>query len=371
VGAADWPAVLLALAAAAAVSALAAWLAARLVRRLLALVVGSPEAALSPAVRRPVRAVRAVVFLLTALALTFPALELVGVRRRTGLSLEATAEWFFRSGLRIVLVVVLAWVVVRVAGVAARRFEDEVARAAGPDVLERAKRARTLGGVAHKAVTAVVVLIAALMILRELRLDILPLLTGAGIAGVALGFGAQTLVRDLIAGFFIILENQIRVGDVVSLDGASGMVEAINLRTIVLRDFDGTVHIVPAGSVTRIANKTMDYAYAVLDVPVAYEEDVDRVVALLREIGRGLAADPQWQPFVLGELEVFGVEAFADWQVLIRTRMKTVPLKQWDVGRELRRRIKKRFEAEGIAIPLPRREVIMRQGGAAPPAANS
>ena len=193
----------------------------------------------------------------------------------------------------------LAYAVMRIVAVVVRRFEHEISQGTGLDVLERAKRARTLGGLIQNVVTALVLTVALLMILRELRLDIMPLLTGAGIAGVALGFGAQTLVRDIISGFFLILENQVRVGDVARVNNVSGLVEAINLRTLVLRDFDGTVHIVPAGEIRMLDNLSMDYAYAVVDVPVAYGQDTDRVVQVLKDVGDELQKDEAFQPFVL------------------------------------------------------------------------
>jgi small conductance mechanosensitive channel len=190
-------------------------------------------------------------------------------------------------------------------------------------------------------------------------MDIVPLLSAAGIAGVALGFGAQTLVRDVIAGFFLTFEDQVRVGDVVSVNGIGGLVEAINLRTVVLRDFDGTVHIVPAGTIQTLSNKSRDFAYAVVDVTVGYEEDPDRVMALLREVGAELQADPAWQPHVGAPVEVVGVESIAQWEVTIKLRMKTAPLKQWDVGRELRKRIRRTLEANAIKPPVPKQELTI------------
>jgi small conductance mechanosensitive channel len=345
----------------------AAWiiatLAARVVRAALVGILGDSleEAAVTPAIRRPVRIVAWAVFWLSVVALIFPALELAGVQARAGLPLRTIADWFFRSGLRILLVIVLAYAVMRIVAVIVRRFEHEISQGTGLDVLERAKRARTLGGLIENVVTALVLTVALLMILRELRLDIMPLLTGAGIAGVALGFGAQTLVRDIISGFFLILENQVRVGDVARVNNVAGLVEAINLRTLILRDFDGTVHIVPAGEIRMLDNLSMDYAYAVVDVPVAYGQDTDRVVQILKAVGDELQNDHAFQPHILGPLEVAGIESLGETNVVIRSRMKTVPLKQFDVARELRRRIKIAFEREGIQIQFPQREVIVKR----------
>jgi small conductance mechanosensitive channel len=362
-GAFSWWDILVATGLAVGVAWIIATLAARVVRAALVAILGDSleEAAVTPAIRRPVRIVAWAVFWLSVIALIFPSLELAGVQARAGLPVRAIADWFFRSGLRILLVIVLAYAVMRIVAVVVRRFEHEISQGTGLDVLERAKRARTLGGLIQNVVTALVLTVALLMILRELRLDIMPLLTGAGIAGVALGFGAQTLVRDIISGFFLILENQVRVGDAARVNNVTGLVEAINLRTLVLRDFDGTVHIVPAGEIRMLDNLSMDYAYAVVDVPVAYGQDTDRVVQVLKDVGDRLREDHAFQPHVLGPLEVSGIESLGEVNVIIRSRMKTVPLKQFDVARELRRRVKMTFEREGIQIQFPQREVILRR----------
>jgi moderate conductance mechanosensitive channel len=194
------------------------------------------------------------------------------------------------------------------------------------------------------------------MILQQFKIDIAPVLTGAGIAGVAVGFGAQTLVRDVISGFFLLFENQVRVGDVAAINGTGGLVEQLNLRTIVLRDVEGTVHVFPNGAISTLANKSKDYSYYVIDLGVSYREDPDRVAAILREVGAEMQADPTYGPFILGPLEIQGVDAFADWWMVIKMRIKTVPLKQWDVGRELRKRIKKALDAHGIEMPSPARQ---------------
>jgi small conductance mechanosensitive channel len=235
----------------------------------------------------------------------------------------------------------------------AGRLEDEIARSTSPDMGERLKRARTLSRLVQNALTAIVVSIAGLMVLNQFQIDIMPILTGAGIVGLAVGFGAQTLVKDLIAGFFLTFENQVRVGDVAEINGTGGLVEAINLRTIVLRDLEGTVHVFPNGSVERLANRTKDFSYIVLDVGVAYKENVDTVFSVLRDIGAELAADAVHGASMLEPLEILGVDDFGESQVTIKIRIKTVPLKQWEVGRELRRRIKNSFDARGIEIPFP------------------
>ena len=328
--------------------------AARAARALFVNVVQSvPEVGFtSPIVRRPIRIVRWAVFLATLAALGLPALDLVGVQTATGTS-ESLRDWFFGSGLRIVIITTLAYLVVRVVSESVRRLEEEISQGAGSDGQERLKRARTISGLVRQALTALVIAIAVLMILRELRVDIMPILTGAGILGLAVGFGAQTLVKDFIAGFFLTVENRVRVGDVATINGTGGFVESVNLRTTVLRDMSGTVHVFPNGSIDTLANHTKDFSYYVIDMGVAYKEDTDHVVAVLKEVAAELQEDGNFGPDILEPLEVLGVDSFDDSQVVVKVRIKTIPLKQWAVGRELRRRIKKAFDARNIEIPFP------------------
>ena len=349
----DWQTLALALVAAIVV----AWIVSRTVRRLAArgirMILGDTLAPSSPAVRGPLRLVGAATFILVLALLVVPIFELAGLHPRTGVRLRTLAIWAFSSGLRVLLIAALAYALVRTCTLFVRRFEHQLNLGTGLDAIERAKRTRTLGTVIRNASTALIVGIAALMILRELRVDIAPVLAGAGIVGLAVGFGAQTLVRDIISGFFLILENQVRVGDAAAINGTPGLVEAINLRTIVLRDDEGTVHVFPNGAITTLANRSKEYSYYVIDVALSYNEDPDRVSAVLREVGEKLQADDRFGPFILEPLEILGIDAFADWWVQLRVRIKTVPLKQWEVGRELRRRILKAFEENGIDIPLP------------------
>ena len=218
-------------------------------------------------------------------------------------------------------------------------------------LLERKKRIQTLGQLLRVVATLLVVGVATLMALSLFNVDIRPILTGAGIAGLAVGFGAQNLVRDVIAGFFLILEDQVRLGDVVSINGKSGLVEAIRLRTIALRGQDGTVHVIPNGVINELSNMTKDYSYAVLDIGIPYEENVDEVEDILRSVANELRSDPVHGPNILEPLEVLGVEAFGESSVLLRVRIKTVPIQQWNMGRELRRRIKIAFEKRGVQFP--------------------
>jgi small conductance mechanosensitive channel len=356
-----------ALAGAVIVALLVAEVAARLARAALLGIAGREPGIFfgSRIVRRPIRITRAVMFVAALGALVPPAFELAGVPLAAGLELTVLADWLLGPGLRVLLIGVMAYVLMRIVASAARRLEDEMSHeASAVDVIERIKRARTLSRLLQNAFSIIVLALAALMILRELEVDVMPVLTGAGIVGLAVGFGAQTLVKDLISGFFLIFENQIRVGDVATINGTGGLVEAINLRTIVLRDLEGVVHIFPNGSIERLSNRTKDFSYYVVDVGVAYKEDTDHVVAVLREVGAELAADPDYRTSVLEPLEVLGVDAFEDSQIVIKTRIKTVPLKQWEVGRELRRRIKKAFDARSIEIPFPHLSVYFGEASA-------
>ena len=198
------------------------------------------------------------------------------------------------------------------------------------------------------------------IILRELDVDITPVLTGAGIVGLAIGFGAQTLVRDVITGFFLIVEDQVRVGDVAMVNGIGGFVEQINLRTIVLRDLEGVVHVIPNGEIKTLSNRTKDYSFYVVSLGIDYDEDTDRVVEAVRAAAAELTADPEYGPNVLEPIEVLGVDDFKDSSITMKFRIKTVPLKQWEVGRELRRRIKRVFAAQGIRLPFPQVEVHVK-----------
>jgi small conductance mechanosensitive channel len=364
-----WWGALLAIAADLVAAGLAASLAAHVARRLLLRATrGRVEASsIAHQVNAVVRFVRGTVFLLVALALATPALEAAGARIEGGFSPSALASWVLRSGLRVVLIAVLAFVAIQGVSLFVSRFESELAQAGDPGERERAKRAKTLGDLIRNVADTLIVTVAVLMSLQEFQVNVVPILTGAGILGVAAGFGAQTLVRDFISGFFLILEDQARVGDFVTIGPTSGVVQAINLRTVVLRDVAGVVHVIPNGSVDRIANHTKDYSYSLVDLGVAYKEDTDQVIAVARSVAEELQRDATHGPSILAPLEVLGVDAFAESQVTIRMRIKTLPLKQWEVGREFRRRIKKAFDAQGIEIPFPQRVVHVRERKAAAP----
>jgi len=257
-------------------------------------------------------------------------------------------HWLLTHGVNLVIIGAGAFIVVRAANLAIEHLQFKLARRHGDADLEWQRRAATLGGIMTSVVTVSVGFIAILMFLRELSVDVVPILTGAGIAGLAIGFGAQNLVRDVISGFFLILEDQVRIGDLARINGVSGVIEQINLRTIVLRDGDGAVQVFPNGTITALANLSKHFAYAVVDVRVGYGENIDRVIGTIREVGASMAADEKWSALVMAPIEVLGVESLADGAVTIRTKFKTPPLNQGKVANELRRRLLGAFTARGI-----------------------
>lgn len=234
----------------------------------------------------------------------------------------------------------------------------------------RSARTQTLLSVARNALLVIIVVVSTLMILSQLGVNIGPLLAGAGVLGVAIGFGSQKLVQDIITGVFILLGDMMSVGDVVKLGDRAGLVEAISIRNVRLRDLSGTVHTIPFSSISSVSNLTKDFSYYVFDIGVAYREDVDQVMDVLKEIGDQLQQDPNVGPLILAPLEVLGVDSFGDSAVVVKARIKTVPIQQWTVGRAFNRRIKQRFDELGIEIPFPHRTIYFGQDkqDQAPPA---
>ncbi len=329
-------------------------------RRLLAIIHGD-RFDRQPFVLATVKVVQRMVFALVALVLTFPALDLAGVGFDVGLQSEDLIRWVTNAGLRIALIALFAYAATRLTTSVVSRAEREVAQSAGPEAYERRKRAQTLGGTFRRFLSATVWTTAVLMMLREMGVDITPVLTGAGILGLAIGFGAQTLVKDIISGVFIIAEDQVRVGDYAVINGVEGFVEEINLRTIVLRDVRGTVCTIANGDIRSLANQSKDFSYYLVDLGVAYEEDTDEIVRAIREAGDTLMKDPAYSPSILQPVEVLGVDSFLPSQATLKFRIKTLPLKQWEVGRELRRLVKKSLQARGIKMPAPKMEITLRR----------
>jgi moderate conductance mechanosensitive channel len=269
------------------------------------------------------------------------------------------------TGLRLLLIAVVAWIAIAVLQRAIRAFRVRIANRL--DDREAVKRAETLGRVFRYLVAVVVSLIAGMLMLGELGISVAPILGAAGVAGLAIGFGAQSLVKDYFNGFFLLLENQIRQGDVVKLDGHAGLVEEVTLRYVRLRDYDGHVHFVPNGEIKTVVNLSRGFAQAVMDIGVAYRENTDEVMQVMRDTGAQLRGDPAFQARLLDDLEIAGVDSWADSAVIIRCRFKCAPLEQWSVRREFLRRLKHAFDARGIEIPFPHLTIYAgqdKQGGA-------
>jgi small-conductance mechanosensitive channel len=261
---------------------------------------------------------------------------------------------------RVLLILVFAWAIMSLVKKILRRLEDHLlkrARIEGEPPSESAKRVETLIRLIRQATLIALWTTVGLIILREIGVDIGPVLASAGIVGLAVGFGAQNLVRDVISGFFFILENQVRVGDVAVVNGTGGLVERVNFRTLVLRDLSGTVHIFPNGTITTLSNLTNEWSAYVFDIGVAYKENTDKVIAVMQGVGEELKQDPVIGPLMFTVPEIFGVDKFDNSAVVIKGRIKTKPIRQWEVGREYLRRIKLAFDENNIEIPFPHQTI--------------
>jgi small conductance mechanosensitive channel len=237
------------------------------------------------------------------------------------------------------------------------------------DDIEQVRRVETLARVFRYVTTVLVSLIAGMLILSEIGVSIAPILGAAGVVGLAVGFGAQSLIKDYFTGFFLLLENQIRQGDVVDAGGKSGAVEEVTLRYVRLRDYDGVVHFIPNNLITTVSNMSRGFAFAVVDAAVAYREDLDHVMRVMRRVGAELRKDEVFGAKIIADLEMAGVDKWAESSVIVRCRFKVLPLEQWNVKREFLRRLKKAFDEEGIEIPYPHLTVYPGQlkDGSAPP----
>jgi small-conductance mechanosensitive channel len=298
--------------------------------------------------------------------------------------LAAASDWLIAKPAAILLLIVaglvIRWLVHRLVD----RIADQAAEGTVPAVLQRGaasqmflevaavnaerrqQRARTMASLLKSITTGIVFAVVLFMAIAQLGYDIGPLIASAGILGVAFGFGSQSLVKDFLSGIFMILEDQYGVGDVIDAGVATGTVESVGLRVTRLRDVNGTVWYVRNGEILRVGNMSQTWSRTVLDIPVAYSEDLDRIRALLGDVAESLYADPDYRPLILEKPEVWGVERWDPDGVVVRVVLKTAPLEQWKVAREMRERIKERFDAEGIEIPLPQRVVWHRDAAAAP-----
>lgn len=275
-----------------------------------------------------------------------------------GLEITPVTSWLGEHGWRIALIVVLAVLaVVSMGEIVPRVIVRTLTRRPDETEDEVKKRSDTLSRVLVGTIQVFIFFIAIFMILSELQIDIAPILAGAGVVGIAIGFGAQSLVKDLVAGLFIIIENHYRVGDVVKIADVAGIVESINLRRTVLRDLDGIVHVVPNGEIRVASNFTKEWSRVNLNISVAYGENLDHVISVINRVGQELTEDPEWAPLILKAPQVLRVDNLGDSGIEIKILGDTKPIRQWDVMGELRLRLKKAFDDEGIEIPWPHTKV--------------
>ncbi len=278
-----------------------------------------------------------------------------------GLKLAATQAF------RIFVILLLAWVLQALAARLIRLFRNYMSRRTGGDEIGRVE---TLARVFRNAAAIVIVLVAGMLILGELGISVAPILATAGVAGIAIGFGAQSLIKDYFNGFFLLLDDQVRQGDVVEVAGKGGLVEEVTLRYVRLRDMDGHVHYVPNGEIKLVTNRTRGYATPVIDVPISYREDPDEVLEMMRATAAALRAEPEWSARIVDDFEIIGVDRWESSGVVLRARFKVVPpIQQWNVKREYLKRLKKLFDTRGIEIPLPQLTVYAGKlkDGSAPP----
>jgi small-conductance mechanosensitive channel len=272
-----------------------------------------------------------------------------------------TITWIITTLPSLLIILILAFILLKATNIFLRRLKplmlSHMETGTDLEMSELEKRLDTLLGIVRSVIKIIAWLMIGMLVLRKIGIDIAPIIAGAGIVGLAVGFGAQELVRDFISGFFMLLENQIREGDVAIVNGTGGLVEHVGLRTIILRDLAGVVHVFQNGKINTLANMTKKWSGMVLDIGVAYKEDTDSVVEVIKKVAEELRSDPQFREKIMEPIEIFGIDQFADSAVIIKARFKTKPIEQWAVGREYRRRLKKAFDEQGIEIPFPHRTV--------------
>lgn len=274
----------------------------------------------------------------------------------------------FDKPARLLLILLLAGIALRAIHSVIPRLRETIA--SRQDSREDSQRIRTLSRVIRYALTVTVSVVTALLVLGEFGISVAPILGAAGVVGIAVGFGAQSLVKDYFNGFFLLLENQIRIGDVVEAGGKGGVVEELTLRYLRLRDYDGNVHFIPNGNISIVTNMSLGFAYAVIDAGVAYGENVDRVVDVMRAVASEMQEDEAFAGRILDELEVAGVDNWADSAIVIRCRFRVAPLEQWNVRREYLRRLKAAFDKAGVEIPFPHIKIVYGDNSS-PKAANA
>ncbi len=282
------------------------------------------------------------------------------------MTLESLGTWMMTHGARILAIVLTAlglwWILKQIF----KRIEPVLPSGTLAETDDQVQQARTLLRVGRDLLIVLIVGGAVLMVMSEMGINVAPLLAGAGVAGLAIGLGAQTLVRDLIGGIFILMEDQFAIGDTIRVGQIAGNVERITLRATWLRDLEGRLHVIPNGEVRIVSNYSKEWSRAVVNVGVSYEDDLEAVMKVLEEVGQQIAEDPRFGPLLLEPPVVPGVVGLDDWAITVRIMVKTLPGKHWEVGREMRRRIKETFQARGITIPYPRQEVWVHMAPAVP-----
>jgi len=307
------------------------------------------------------KSIKLALLIIGGIALVIIAVALAAIiASREGVNVLVTPQiiqrWLLEHGILILVIIVVSYLVYRFLKIMIPEIVERSVRVRGRGRRAReelAKRSRTLSGILSNIIGVIIVIVALFMVLSEVGVDITPLLAGAGVAGVAIGFGAQSLIRDILNGLFILLEDQYNTGDVVQIAGLWGLVEEVNLRRTVLRDLDGTVHSIPNGEVTKASNYTKDWARVNLNIPVAYGEDLEHVMEVINRVGTKLAEDDYFAPKILKAPQALRVDNFGDSGIEIKVLGETKPLMQWEVTGELRKRLKKAFDEEGIEIPWP------------------
>lgn len=265
--------------------------------------------------------------------------------------------WIINELPGLIIIIIVLFLLSRFFAFSLKRMKQSLIRKAKKsdkrDAGEVEKRINTLVGILSGGIKIILWSVLFMIVLKKFGVDIAPLLASAGIIGVAIGFGSQELVRDFISGFFILLENQVRTGDVAVINGTGGLVEKIELRTMTLRDFSGVVHIFQNGKINTLSNMTKEWSAIVFDIGVAYKEDVETVMEVMREVGDEIQKDETFGQNILEPIEIFGLDKFGDSALVIKARIKTRPIEQWNIGREYRKRLKKAFDQRNIEIPFP------------------
>lgn len=274
---------------------------------------------------------------------------------------DVIINWLVTQLPGLVIILIIFLIIFKVVNAVSKKLKNRVieraTKSSDVDAEESIKRINTVSDILHKLVMIVLWIVLIMLVLQKIGIDYGPILASVGILGLAIGFGAQELVRDYISGFFILAENQIRTGDVAIIDGTGGLVEGIELRTVTLRDFSGTVHVFQNGKIGTLSNMTKDWSAMVFDIGVAYKEDTQKVIDVIKRVGDELKDDPDFANDIIEPIEVFGLNEFADSAIVIKARIKTRPIKQWSVGREYRKRLKVAFDKENIEIPFPHRTI--------------